>query len=115
MSTSAKPALSGAESWARRSARRAARSIGNLSKIGSQSIQWAGTEECVAMTKILRGAALAMLIAGAASAQDKKNPLVGPIEYLWPKGAPLAAGEGDKDKPNLSVYLAPEDKATGAA
>lgn len=67
------------------------------------------------MTKILRGAVLAVMIVGAAAAQDKKNPLVGPIEYLWPKGAPLAAGEGDKDKPNLSVYLAPEDKATGAA
>src|ERR1043166_9537690 len=41
-----------------------------------------------------------------APAQDKKSPLVGPIEYLWPKGAPLAAGDGEKDKPNLSLYLA---------
>src|SRR5450631_1633468 len=48
-------------------------------------------------------------------AQDKKSPLTGPIVYLWEKGAPLAQGEEEKDKPNVSVYLAPEDKATGAA
>ena len=66
-------------------------------------------------TTILRGTLLALLIAGTAAGQDKKSPLVGPIEVLWPKGAPLATGESEKDKPNLSVYLAPEDKATGAA
>ncbi|MBI3854728.1 MAG: alpha/beta hydrolase [Planctomycetes bacterium] len=63
----------------------------------------------------MRWLLLALVLPGALGAQDKKNPLVGPIEYLWPKGAPLATGEGDKDKPNISVYLAPEDKATGAA
>jgi acetyl esterase/lipase len=66
-------------------------------------------------TTIMRWAVLVLLTAGAASAQDKKSPLVGPIEYLWPKGAPLAQGEEEKDKPNLSLYLAPEDKANGAA
>jgi acetyl esterase/lipase len=50
-----------------------------------------------------------------AGEQDKKSPLTGPLVYLWEKGAPLAQGEEEKDKPNLSVYLAPEDKATGAA
>lgn len=54
-------------------------------------------------------------LAGAGAAQEKKSPLVGPIEYLWPKGAPGATGEGEKDKPSLSLYLAPAEKATGIA
>jgi acetyl esterase/lipase len=60
---------------------------------------------------------LGLVLAGASlgQAQDKKSPLVGPIEYLWPGGAPLATGEGEKDKPNLSVYLASPEKASGAA
>ena len=36
-------------------------------------------------------------------------------EYLWPKGAPGAVGEEEKDKPSITAFLAPEDKATGAA
>jgi acetyl esterase/lipase len=69
------------------------------------------------MTKILRWSMVAVACMGAVWAQDKKpaSPLVGPIEYLWPHGAPLAQGEEEKDKPNISVYLAPADKATGAA
>jgi acetyl esterase/lipase len=72
-------------------------------------------EGYVVKTTILRGIVLTVAICAPTWAQEKKSPLVGPIEYLWPKGAPLATGEGDKDRPNLSVYLAPEDKATGAA
>src|SRR5687767_9656817 len=34
---------------------------------------------------------------------------------LWPDGAPLARGEGDADKPSLSVHLAPEGTSSGAA
>jgi acetyl esterase/lipase len=50
------------------------------------------------------------------AAQDKKpSPLVGPIEYLWPNGAPHAVGEEGRDKPSLSVYLAPAEKANGTA
>lgn len=56
--------------------------------------------------KVITLAILAVL----AAAQDKKSPLVGPIEYLWPKGAPLANGDTDKDKPNLSLYLVKEAK-----
>jgi len=67
------------------------------------------------MTMKLRWALLFLMGAAAGVAQEKKSPLVGPIEYLWPKGAPLAQGEEERDKPNISVYLAPEDKATGAA
>lgn len=35
-------------------------------------------------------------------------------ELLWPKGAPGAVGEADKDKPTLIIYL-PESNANGAA
>jgi len=34
---------------------------------------------------------------------------------LWPNGAPGAVGNDDKDKPTLTVFLPPADKATGAA
>jgi acetyl esterase/lipase len=36
-------------------------------------------------------------------------------EYLWPKGAPGAVGEEERDKPSITLFLAPEEKATGAA
>lgn len=35
--------------------------------------------------------------------------------HLWPKGAPGAVGEMDNDKPSLTPYLPPKEKATGAA
>ena len=35
------------------------------------------------------------------------------VEFLWPEGAPGAAGSTDEDKPSISVYLPPADKATG--
>lgn len=34
---------------------------------------------------------------------------------LWPTGAPGALGKDDKDTPTLAPFLAPADKATGAA
>jgi acetyl esterase/lipase/enterochelin esterase-like enzyme len=34
---------------------------------------------------------------------------------LWPQGAPGAIGTEEADKPSLTVYLPPADKATGAA
>jgi acetyl esterase/lipase len=58
--------------------------------------------------------AVAVLASGIA-AQEKKSPLVGPIELLWPKGAPGAVGEEERDRPSLSVYLAAAEKANGAA
>ena len=36
-------------------------------------------------------------------------------ELLWPDGAPGAAGATDLDKPSLTVYLPPADRATGTA
>lgn len=38
-----------------------------------------------------------------------------PVELLWPKGAPGAIGSEERDKPSLTIYLPPADKANGAA
>jgi acetyl esterase/lipase len=48
------------------------------------------------------------LLAGLAGAQPK-------VEVLWPDGAPGAKGQAEGDKPTLTIYLPPQDKATGAA
>lgn len=37
------------------------------------------------------------------------------VELLWPDGAPGAKGDEDGDKPSLTIYLPPREKATGAA
>jgi acetyl esterase/lipase len=37
------------------------------------------------------------------------------VELLWPKGAPGAVGTEERDKPSLTIYLPPADKATGTA
>lgn len=37
------------------------------------------------------------------------------VELLWPDGAPGAKGDADADKPSLTLWLAPKDKANGAA
>jgi acetyl esterase/lipase len=37
------------------------------------------------------------------------------VELLWPGGAPGAKGDADGDKPSLTIYLPPQNKATGAA
>jgi acetyl esterase/lipase len=41
--------------------------------------------------------------------------LSGPAELLWPAGAPGAKGEAAGDKPSLTLYLPPKDKATGVS
>ncbi len=48
------------------------------------------------------------LTVGAADDQPK-------VELLWPKGAPGARGTEERDKPSLTIYLPPADKATGTA
>ena len=37
------------------------------------------------------------------------------VQLLWPDGAPGAKGTADGDKPSLTIYLPPKDKANGAA
>src|ERR1041384_7759734 len=43
-------------------------------------------------------------------AQGKPAP-----ERRWPNGAPGAVGEEERDKPSITPFLAPAEKATGAA
>ena len=37
------------------------------------------------------------------------------VELLWPAGAPGAKGSEDGDKPTLTIYLPPKEKAAGTA
>jgi acetyl esterase/lipase len=37
------------------------------------------------------------------------------VELLWPQGAPGAVGTEERDKPSLTIYPAPRDKANGTA
>ena len=37
------------------------------------------------------------------------------VELLWPDGAPGVKGDAEGDKPTLTIYLPPQEKATGAA
>jgi acetyl esterase/lipase len=50
-----------------------------------------------------------------ASAYDAKAAGSPKVELLWPDGAPGAKGREDGDKPSLTIYLPPLEKATGAA
>jgi acetyl esterase/lipase len=51
---------------------------------------------------------VAVLIHNTSLAADE------PVEFLWTDGAPLAKGNADNDKPTVTIYAAPADKATGA-
>jgi acetyl esterase/lipase len=37
------------------------------------------------------------------------------VVLLWPNGAPDALGDKDSDKPNLTVYMPPDEQANGTA
>lgn len=50
----------------------------------------------------------------ALTAQEVK-PSASKTELLWPNGAPDAKGTEAKDKPNLIIYLPPQEKACGSA
>lgn len=54
------------------------------------------------------GMVILSFLRGPAAAQPK-------VELLWPDGAPGARGTAEGDKPTLTIYLPPQDKATGAA
>jgi acetyl esterase/lipase len=62
------------------------------------------------MTTMLRRLVLSMfaLISVSAAAEPK-------TELLWPKGAPGAVGEEDRDKPSLTIWLADEKIRNGTA
>jgi len=53
--------------------------------------------------------AIVMSLSYLAAAAEPK------VELLWPAGAPGAKGQAEGDKPTLTLYLPPKEKATGAA
>jgi acetyl esterase/lipase len=58
--------------------------------------------------------AIGIFLAGTpwvCAAEDTKPQTI----LLWPHGAPGAVGEEEKDKPTLTIFLPPTDKANGAA
>lgn len=57
--------------------------------------------------------AIAMTLAAAAPQTRAASPHQ--VELLWPDGAPGAKGTADGDKPTLTLYLPPKEKANGAA
>src|SRR5436190_1829557 len=68
------------------------------------------------MTRALFPAAAILLpLLGATTAGDKKIAEKREALRLWPDGAPGARGKEPKDIPELTVYPAPADKATGTA
>ena len=54
--------------------------------------------------------AVVLVLTFAASGQELAE-----VVELWPGGAPGAVGKEQADRPDLTVYLAPEETATGAA
>jgi acetyl esterase/lipase len=75
---------------------------------------------------VLAGSAItALLLAPAAGAAEEPRPYKSaPVDtahgdrefhLLWPDGAPGALGTEAVDRPKITVYLAPEEAATGAA
>jgi acetyl esterase/lipase len=59
-------------------------------------------------------ALLGLLLTGLFSAradEESKQSIV----LLWPQGAPDAVGQRVEDKPSLTIFLPPAEKATGAA
>lgn len=64
--------------------------------------------------KVMRGVSWALLtcsliVLASAFARAESTQL------LWPQGAPGAKGESENDKPTLTVFLPPAEKANGAA
>ena len=69
------------------------------------------------VTPALAGGAFAQTPAAAPYAITAVDTAHGDREFhlLWPNGAPGAVGSEPVDKPKITVYLAPADRATGAA
>jgi acetyl esterase/lipase len=60
-------------------------------------------------TTLYLSVAVLLGLAWAATAAEPK------VELLWPNGAPGAKGDAEGDKPTLTIYLPPREKATGAS
>jgi len=59
----------------------------------------------------------ATVLLGACATWTKSapQPAQPKVELLWPDGAPGALGNEERDKPSLTIWLPPEEKANGAA
>jgi acetyl esterase/lipase len=71
----------------------------------------------LAVTPLFAGSALAQAPGAAPYAITAVDTAHGDREFhlLWPGGAPGALGTEPVDKPKITVYLAPAERATGAA
>jgi acetyl esterase/lipase len=71
----------------------------------------------LAVTPLLGGSAAAQTPAASPYAITAVDTAHGDREFhlLWPGGAPGALGTEAVDKPKITVYLAPADRATGSA
>jgi acetyl esterase/lipase len=71
----------------------------------------------LAVTPLLAGSALAQAPGAAPYPITAVDTAHGDREFhlLWPGGAPGALGTEPVDKPKITVYLAPAERATGAA
>jgi len=71
----------------------------------------------LAVMPLLAGSAMAQSPKAAPYAITAVDTAHGDREFhlLWPNGAPGALGDEPVDKPKITVYLAPADRATGAA
>ena len=65
----------------------------------------------LASPRVFLGTAFLIVCAGTAPLRAAEPT----IEILWPQGCPEAVGTDDADKPTLTVWLAPADKANGCA
>lgn len=54
------------------------------------------------------------MVCGVLLAQPRPSNMPDPV-LLWPDGAPGALGTADADKPSITPYLVPADRATGTA
>ncbi|MBV9863793.1 MAG: alpha/beta hydrolase [Abitibacteriaceae bacterium] len=74
-----------------------------------------------ALTWTFSAAIASLLCTGTAQAQGNtpNAPAINSdqprVELLWPNGAPGAIGNEPADKPSLTIFLPPQDKANGTA
>ena len=64
---------------------------------------------CIVLACVIIGMSLTAKVAAEQADTSQK------VELLWPVGAPGAKGNEDGDKPTLTIYLPPKEKATGTA
>jgi len=64
---------------------------------------------CIVLACVIIGMSLTAKVAAGQEDTSQK------VELLWSAGAPGAKGNEDGDKPTLTIYLPPKQKATGTA